>query len=316
MFTENSKMKVFSGRANRPLAEKICQHLGIALGKASINNFSDGEIKINIEENVRGVDVFVVQPTHPPAENLLELLLMLDAFKRASAERITAVIPYYGYGRQDRKDEPRVPISAKLIADLIVSAGASRVLTMDLHAEQIQGFFNIPVDHLYATPVLVEHFSKYDLTNLVVVAPDTGRANRARGFAKRLGDKIPMAIIDKRRPAPNQAEVVMVIGDVEDKDVLLFDDIIDTGNTLIVAAKALEKHGARKIMACATHPVLSNDAVLRLENSNIAEITITDTIQLPQEKMSKKLNILSVSKLLAETVLRIHKGESVSSLFI
>ncbi|MEO0091409.1 MAG: ribose-phosphate pyrophosphokinase [candidate division WOR-3 bacterium] len=309
-------MKVFSGRANRPLAEKICQHLGIALGKASISNFSDGEIKINIEENVRGVDVFVVQPTHPPAENLLELLLMLDAFKRASAERITAVIPYYGYGRQDRKDEPRVPISAKLIADLIVSAGASRVLTMDLHAEQIQGFFNIPVDHLYATPVLVEHFSKYELSNLVVVAPDTGRANRARGFAKRLGDKIPMAIIDKRRPAPNQAEVVMVIGDVADKDVLLFDDIIDTGNTLIVAAQALEKQGARKIMACATHPVLSNDAVLRLEKSKIAEITITDTIQLPQEKMSKKLNILSVSKLLAETVLRIHKGESVSSLFI
>ncbi len=316
MFIENQKMKVFSGRANRPLAEKICQHLGIALGKASISNFSDGEIKINIEENVRGVDVFVVQPTHPPAENLLELLLMLDAFKRASAERITAVIPYYGYGRQDRKDEPRVPISAKLIADLIVSAGASRVLTMDLHAEQIQGFFNIPVDHLYATPVLVEHFSKYELSNLVVVAPDTGRANRARGFAKRLGDKIPMAIIDKRRPAPNQAEVVMVIGDVADKDVLLFDDIIDTGNTLIVAAQALEKQGARKIMACATHPVLSNDAVLRLEKSKIAEITITDTIQLPQEKMSKKLNILSVSKLLAETVLRIHKGESVSSLFI
>ncbi|MCX7785771.1 MAG: ribose-phosphate pyrophosphokinase [candidate division WOR-3 bacterium] len=309
-------MKVFSGRANRPLAEKICQHLEIKLGQASISNFSDGEIKINIEENVRGVDVFVVQPTHPPAENLLELLLMLDAFKRASAERITAVIPYYGYGRQDRKDEPRVPISAKLIADLIVSAGASRVLTMDLHAEQIQGFFNIPVDHLYATPVLVENFSKYDLSNLVVVAPDTGRANRARGFAKRLGDKIPMAIIDKRRPAPNQAEVVMVIGEVENKDVLLFDDIIDTGNTLIVAAEALKKQGARKIMACATHPVFLNDAVSRLESSNIAEITITDTIQLPREKMSKKINILSVSKLLAETVLRIHKGESVSSLFI
>ncbi len=316
MCAERQNIKVFSGRANRPLAEKICQHLNINLGKASINNFSDGEIKINIEENVRGVDVFVVQPTHPPAEHLLELLLMLDAFKRASAERITAVIPYYGYARQDRKDEPRVPISAKLIADLLVSAGASRVLTMDLHAEQIQGFFDIPVDHLYATPVLVEHFSKYDLSNLVVVAPDTGRANRARGFAKRLGDKIPMAIIDKRRPSPNQAEVVMVIGDVENKDVLLFDDIIDTGNTLILAAQALVNQGARKIMACATHPVFSNDAVSRLENSNIVEITITDTIQLPKEKISPKIKILSVSKLLADTILRIHKGESVSSLFI
>lgn len=316
MCADRQNIKVFSGRANRPLAEKICQHLNINLGKVSIINFSDGEIKINIEENVRGVDVFIVQPTHPPAEHLLELLLMLDAFKRASAERITAVIPYYGYARQDRKDEPRVPISAKLIADLLVSAGASRVLTMDLHAEQIQGFFNIPVDHLYATPVLVEHFSKYDLSNLVVVAPDTGRANRARGFAKRLGDKIPMAIIDKRRPSPNQAEVVMVIGDVENKDVLLFDDIIDTGNTLILAAQALVNQGARKIMACATHPVFSNDAVSRLENSNIIEITITDTIQLPKEKISPKIKILSVSKLLADTILRIHKGESVSSLFI
>jgi ribose-phosphate pyrophosphokinase len=282
----------------------------------SIQDFADGEIKIKIQENVRGIDVFVVQPTHPPAENLLELLLMIDALKRASAERITAVIPYYGYARQDRKDEPRVPISAKLIADLIVTAGTSRVLTVDLHAEQIQGFFNIPVDHLYATPVLVDYFSKSDLSNLSVVAPDTGRANRARGFAKRLGDNIPIAVIDKRRPSPNEAEVVTVIGDVADKDVLIFDDIIDTGNTLIAAAKALKSQGAKKIIACATHPVFSKNTVSKLEASTITEVTVTDTILLAREKQSKKVTILSVAALLAEAISRIHQGESVSSLFI
>jgi ribose-phosphate pyrophosphokinase len=311
-----NEIKVFSGRANIELAQKICKKLKIDLGKISIRDFSDGEIKIKIEENVRGIDVFVVQPTHPPAENLLELLLMLDALKRSSAERITAVIPYYGYARQDRKDEPRVPISAKLIADLIVTAGASRVLTMDLHAEQIQGFFDIPVDHLYATPVLVDYFSKTDPSNLVVVAPDTGRANRARGFAKRLGENIPIAIIDKRRPGPNEAEVVSVIGDVKDKNVLIFDDIIDTGNTLIVAANALKARGAQKIIACATHGVCSKNCAQKLEASTITEITVTDTIRLLPDKQSKKITVLSVSELLAETISRIHKGESVSSLFI
>lgn len=310
------KIKIFSGRANITLAKKICDKLGIELGKASIQDFADGEIKIKIEENVRGIDVFVVQPTLPPAENLLELLLMIDALKRASAERITAVIPYYGYARQDRKDEPRVPISAKLIADLIVTAGALRVLAVDLHAEQIQGFFNIPVDHLYATPVLVDYFSKSDLSNLSVVAPDTGRANRARGFAKRLGDNIPIAVIDKRRPGPNEAEVVTVIGDVNSKDVLIFDDIIDTGTTLIAAAKALKSQGAKKIIACATHPVFSKNAVSKLEASTITEVTVTDTILLVPEKQSKKITVLSVAGLLAEAISRIHKGESVSSLFI
>lgn len=311
-----NKIKVFSGRANIPLAQKICQKLEIPLGKASIQDFADGEIKIKIEENVRGIDVFVVQPTHPPGENILELLLMIDAMKRASAERISAVIPYYGYARQDRKDEPRVPISAKLFADLIVTAGASRVLAVDLHAEQIQGFFNIPVDHLYATPVLIDYFSKSELSNLVVVAPDTGRANRARGFAKRLSDNIPIAIIDKRRPSPNEAEVITVVGDVEGKDVLIFDDIIDTGNTLIVAANSLKKQGAQKIMACATHAVFSKNSVAKLEVSNITQIIVTDTIQLTPEKQNKKITVLSVSELLAEAILRIHQGESVSSLFV
>jgi len=295
-------IKVFSGRANIPLAQKICDSLKINLGKVSIQDFADGEIKIKIEENVRGIDVFVVQPTHPPANNILELLLMIDALKRASAERITAVIPYYGYARQDRKDEPRVPISAKLIADLIVTAGASRVLAVDLHAEQIQGYFNIPVDHLYATPVLIDYFQKRDLDNIVVVAPDTGRANRARGFAKRLSDNIPIAVIDKRRPSPNVAEVATIIGDVEGKDVLIFDDIIDTGNTLIVAANALKQRGAKNIIACATHGVFSKNASSKLEQSNISEITVTDTIQLAPAKKNSKITVLSVAELLAEAM--------------
>ncbi len=310
------KIKLFSGRANLTLTKKICKSLGLKLGKVSINNFADGEIKVKIKENVRGIDVFVVQPTNPPSENIFELLLIIDALKRSSAERITAVIPYYGYARQDRKDEPRVPISAKLIADLLSTAGASRVLTMDLHAEQIQGFFDIPVDHLYATPVLIDYCKQNKMSNLVVVAPDTGRANRARGFAKRLGDHIPIAVIDKRRPMSNQVEVVNVIGDVKGKNVLIFDDIIDTGNTLVVAAKSLKQLGAKQIMACATHAVLSRDAVQKLENSYISKVIVTDTIQLAPEKQSKKITVLSVSKLLAEAISRIHKGESVSSLFV
>lgn len=310
------KLKVFSGRANLMLAEKICEHLNMPLGEMKIRDFADGEIKVNIEENVRGVDVFVVQPTHPRAENLLELLLIIDAMKRSSAERITAVIPYYGYARQDRKDQPRVPISAKLIANLIVTSGVCRVLTIDLHAEQIQGFFDIPVDHLYATPVLIEYFSKANLDNLIVVAPDTGRANRARGFAKRLGDNIPIAVIDKRRPEYNKAEVISVIGDVYNKDILIFDDIIDTGNTLIAAANALKERGAQRIIACATHAVCSGTCMGKIDASVISEVIITDTIQLSKEKQSKKITVLSVSELLGQAISRIHKGESVSSLFV
>ncbi|MCS7258551.1 MAG: ribose-phosphate pyrophosphokinase [candidate division WOR-3 bacterium] len=308
--------KIFSGRANYPLAQRIVDYLGVSLGKLILQDFADKEIRVKIEENVRGVDAFVIQPTHPPAENLLELLLIIDALRRASAERITAVIPYYGYARQDRKDEPRVPISAKLIANLLVTSGASRILTMDLHAEQIQGFFDIPVDHLYAAPVLIEYFRKYDLSNLVIVAPDTGRANRARGFAKRLGDNIPIAVIDKRRPEQNRAEVISVVGDVENKNALILDDIIDTGNTLLAAVDALKQRGARNIIACATHAVFSKNCFEKLDASEISEIVITDTIKLPEEKKSKKITVLSVAALLGEAIRRIHLGESVSSLFI
>uniref|UniRef100_A0A7C6A8P9 Ribose-phosphate pyrophosphokinase n=1 Tax=candidate division WOR-3 bacterium TaxID=2052148 RepID=A0A7C6A8P9_UNCW3 len=311
------ELKVFSGRANLPLAQKIVAHLGIKLGNARIRNFADGEIRIKIEENVRGVDVFVIQPTHPPAENILELLLMLDALKRASADRITAVIPYYGYARQDRKDEPRVPISAKLVADLIVTAGANRVLTMDLHAEQIQGYFNVPVDHLYSTPILLDYF-KQDKASLgqLVVTSDVGRANRARGFAKRLGDDIPIAVVDKRRPEPNQAEVVNIIGEVEGKVALIFDDIIDTGGTVLKAAEALLRLKARKVMVCATHPVFSSDCVAKIAASEIDKVVVTDTIDLPASKRNNKIEVLSVSPLLAEAIARIHKGQSVSSLFV
>lgn len=309
------ELKVFSGRANLPLAEKIANHLGIKLGNVRIRNFADGEIRIKIEENVRGVDVFVIQPTHPPAENILELLLMIDALKRASADRITAVIPYYGYARQDRKDEPRVPISAKLVADLIVTAGANRILTMELHAEQIQGYFNVPVDHLYSTPVLIEYFAQKSYKNLVVTS-DVGRANRARGFAKRLGDDIPIAVVDKRRPAPNEAEVVNVIGEVEGKTALIFDDIIDTGGTVLKSTEALLTRKVTNVLVCATHPVFSNDCVNKLANAKIDKIIVTDTIDVPRAKRHNKIEVLSVAPLLAEAIGRIHKGQSVSSLFI
>jgi len=309
------ELKVFSGRANLPLAEKIVKHLGIKLGDASIKNFADGEIRIKIKENVRGIDVFVIQPTHPPAENILELLLMIDAMKRASADRITAIIPYYGYARQDRKDEPRVPISAKLIADLIVTAGANRVLAMDLHAEQIQGYFNVPVDHLYSTPVLIDYCKQKDFKNLVV-ASDVGRANRARGFAKRLGDGVPIVVLDKRRPEPNQAEVINVIGDVEGKVAMIFDDIIDTGGTILKSAEALLARKATKVLVCATHPVFSRDCAEKIVASKIDGVVVTDTIDLPKSKRNNKIEILSVAPLLAEAIARIHKGQSVSSLFI
>ncbi|MEO0070848.1 MAG: ribose-phosphate pyrophosphokinase [candidate division WOR-3 bacterium] len=309
------KLKIFSGRANRPLAEKIGAHLGIPLGDAEITNFADGEIRVSINESVRGKDVFVIQPTPPPAENILELLFMIDALKRASAQRVTAVIPYYGYARQDRKDKPRVPLSAKLIANLLTRAGVDRILTMELHAEQIQAFFDIPVDHLYATPVLVEYYQN-DTTNLVIVAPDTGRANRARGFAQRLGNQIPLAIIDKRRSEPNQVEALRVVGDVTGLTALIFDDMIDTGGTILKATEALLAAGAKTVRVTATHGLFSHGAVSSLANSPLTEVVITDTIFQPLEKQHPKIKILSVAPLLAEAILNIHLEKSVSSLFI
>lgn len=308
-------LKLFSCRANRPLAEKISRYLEIPLGTAEITNFADGEIRISINENVRGRDVFIIQPTPPPADNILELLLMIDALKRSSARRITAVIPYYGYARQDRKDQPRVPLSAKLIANLLIRAGIDRLLTMDLHADQIQGYFDIPVDHLFSTPVLVKHFASRT-ENLVVVAPDTGRANRARGFAQRLGNKIPIAIIDKRRTAPNQSEALRVVGDVAGMNTLIFDDMIDTGGTLLLATTALLEAGAKSVSATATHGIFSRNAVQLIGESLLSEVTITDTINQPPERHQPKIQVLSVSALLAEAILRIHREESVSSLFI
>jgi len=310
------ELKVFSGRANRPLARDICRHLKLRPGRARISNFADGEIRVVLDENVRGQDVFVVQPTPPHADNLLELLLMIDALKRASADRVTAVIPYYGYARQDRKDKPRVPLSAKLIANMLTRAGVDRILAMDLHAEQIQAFFDIPVDHLYSTPVLIEYFQRQGTDNLVVVAPDTGRANRARGFAQRLGARVPIAIIDKRRPKPNQAEVAHVVGSVHGRHALIFDDMIDTGGTLLVAVSALLRREALSVSAVATHGVFSHDAVERLSRSPLREIVVTDTIRQPQRKQHRKVRVLSVAPLLAEAIRRIHDGESVSSLFV
>ncbi len=315
MYTRD-EIKVFYGNSNPWLAKKICHYLNIEEGKAFFSRFKDGEIKIKIEENVRGVDVFFVQPTQPPSDNLLELLLFLDAARRSSASRITAVIPYYGYARQDRKDEPRVPISSKLIADMIEVAGASRVLTLDLHAEQIQGFFKIPVDHLYATPVFVSYLQNTeDLSNTVVVSPDPGRANRARAFAKRLGG-LPIAIIDKRRDRPNEAVAVNVVGDVKGKNCIIFDDIIDTGGTIIEATRALMDNNAAKVIAVATHGVLSADAVERLHSSMVESILITDSLPVNKKKLTEKFKILSVAELLGEAIRRIHNAESVSALFI
>ncbi|MBN2537905.1 ribose-phosphate pyrophosphokinase [candidate division WOR-3 bacterium] len=310
------QLKVFTGRASPKLAAKICAHLDVTPGAAEVRNFADGEIRINVNENVRGHDVFVVQSTLPPADNLFELLLFIDALRRASAARVTAVVPYFGYARQDRKDQPRVPLSAKLVANLLTRAGADRILTMELHAEQIQGFFDIPVDHLYSTPVFIEHLAARDLSDTVIVAPDTGRANRARGFAFRLADHIPIAIIDKRRTGPNQAEVANVVGEVSGRHALIYDDMIDTGGTLVAAARALLKQGAKSVSALATHAVLSGPALDRLAGSEMTGITVTDTIELPPERQHEKIKVLSVSPLLAEAILRIHRDESVSSLFL
>jgi len=309
-------MKIFSGTANRSLAEAICKSLGIPLGVSSVSRFSDGEVYFQIMENVRGEDIFVIQPTCSPVDTtLVELLIMIDAFKRASARRITAVLPYFGYARQDRKDKPRVPISAKLVADVITTAGASRILTMDLHVPQIQGFFNIPVDHLFAAPVLVDYFQKMDLPDLLVVSPDAGGTERARAYAKRL--KTTMAIIDKRRVAANVAEVMNVVGDVEGRTALIVDDLIDTAGTLVKSADALLEKGALAVYACCSHPVLSGPAVQRIEKSAITQVVVTDSIPLSREAAtSKRIRSLSVADLLGKAIKSIHEETSVSSLFI
>ena len=308
------KLEIFTGNANPRLAQDICKELGKKLGGMMVDRFSEGEIRIKIDDNVRGKDVFLIQPTCPPVnESIMELLVMLDAFKRASAGRITAVIPYYGYARQDRKDQPRVPISAKLVANLVTVAGADRILTMDLHAGQIQGFFDIPMDHLYAVNVFVDYLQKMKLKDLVVVSPDVGGIKTARAYAKRLG--AALAIVDKRRVSPEKAEVMNILGEVEGRDVVLVDDLIATGGSLLEAAQALKKAGVKKIYAAVVHGVLSDDAVKKIEKSIMEELIITDTIPLSEEKKSSKITVLSVAPLLAEAIKRIHKEESISCLF-
>lgn len=305
--------KVISGTANRALAEEIGRHMGIDLCKTTCTRFSDGEIFVRIDENIRGNDVFIVQPTNPPGDNIMELLLMTDAARRASAARITVVMPYYGYSRQDRKDQPRVAIGAKLMANMIQGAGADRVLGVDFHQHQLQGFFDIPVDHLYAAPVFTAHYRKKQLKDLVVVAPDVGSAKMARGFAKRLD--ATLAIVDKRRPKANVAEVVNVVGEVAGRDCLLADDMIDTAGTMYEAARALKKLGARDIYVCATHALLSGPAVERLRDAPITEVAVTDTVAIPPERLFPTLRVLSVGELLSKAIRHIHSEQSVSSLF-
>jgi len=298
------------------LAQKICSNLGVTVGKANVTTFSDGETRVEIDENVRGMDVFIIQSTCTPVNvTLMELLIMIDAMKRASADRITAVIPYYGYARQDRKVAPRAPITSKLVADLITAAGANRVLAMDLHAGQIQGFFNIPVDNLFATPILLDYIKKYKRDNLVIVSPDTGGVERARAFAKRLGANL--AIIDKRREGPNEAQVMNIIGNVKGMEVIILDDMIDTAGTVVSGAIALKEAGALDVSVCCTHPVLSGPAIERLETSDLKEVIVTDTIPLQANARScDRIKVLSVAGLLSEAVRRIYYNDSVSSLFI
>ena len=305
--------KLLSGTGNRPLAEEIAKQLGISLCKLTCARFADGEIFVRIDENVRGNDVFIVQSTNPPSENIMEMLLLIDAAKRASAARVTVVMPYYGYARQDRKDQPRVAIGAKLLANMITGAGADRVLGIDFHQHQLQGFFDIPVDHLYAMPVLTAHFKKKQLKDTVIVAPDVGSAKMARGFAKRLDASL--AIIDKRRPRANVSEVVNVVGEVEGRDCILADDMIDTAGTISEAAHALKRLGANNVYACATHALLSGPAIQRLKDSPIVELTVTDTILLPPERQFDRLTILSVGELLSKAIRYTHAEQSVSSLF-
>jgi ribose-phosphate pyrophosphokinase len=306
-------MMLLSGSPSRALAESIAENVGIPLSSVTLRRFADGEIFVRIDENARGRDVYIIQSTMPPAENIMELLLLIDAATRASAARVTAVIPYFGYARQDRKDQPRVAIGAKLVSNMIVSAGANRVLSVDFHQHQIQGFFDIPVDHLYAAPVFTHYFREKQLHNLVVVSPDVGSAKMARGFAKRLG--ATMGIIDKRRPTANVSEVMHVIGDVDGKDCLLADDMIDTAGTMAEAAMALKARGARDVYGCASHALLSGPAVERLSNAPFREIVVTDTIPVPEEKRFPALTVLPVTELIGRAIRYTNSNESVSSLF-
>ncbi|MDM8536826.1 ribose-phosphate pyrophosphokinase [Desulfobacterales bacterium HSG17] len=308
---------IFSGNANPVLAGKICDYLDMPIGGAKVKRFSDGEIQIEIDENIRSRDVFVIQPTCSPVnDNLVELLLMIDACRRSSTSRITAVIPYYGYARQDKKVAPRVPISARLIADMLTLAGADRVITMDLHAGQIQGFFNVPVDNLFATPVILEYIKKqFHGEDIIIVSPDAGGVERARAFAKRLN--AGLAIIDKRRDTPNEAKAMAVIGDVTGKTAIILDDMADTAGTLTEAAAAIMKNGAKEIHACCTHPVLSGPAVHRITDSVLSSLVVTDTIPLEvNARACNKIKVLSISKLFGEAIIRSHKGDSVTSLFV
>lgn len=312
----NGPLKIFAGNSNSELAKEIAKYIGLSLGNILVDQFSDGETSVKIEENVRGMDIFVIQSTcRPVNQNLMELLVMLDAFKRASADRITAVIPYFGYARQDRKDQPRVPITAKLVANLITRAGADRVLTIDLHSGQIQGFFDIPVDHLFAAPIFIDYFQRLKFEDAVVVSPDTGSAKRARAFATRLN--FGLALIDKRRPKSNVTEVMNVIGEIDDKIVLILDDMVDTADSLVKAAQAVEERGAKEIYAGCSHAVLSGLATERIKKSNIKRLVVTNTIPLREEaKALDKIEVLSVANLLGEAIRRIHEGSSVSSLFV
>ena len=310
-----NKLRIFSGNANVQLAKKICEFLDIELGRANVGKFSDGEIQVEIQESVRGMDIFVVQPTCPPvSRNIMELLIMLDALKRASADRISVVIPYYGYARQDRKVIPRTPISARLVANLITISGASRILAMDLHAGQIQGFFDIPVDHLYALPVQLKYIKKVE-GEVVIVSPDAGGVERARELGKRLNASL--AIIDKRREKANVSKVMHIIGNVKKKVAIIIDDMIDTGGTIVKAAEAVMQNGATSVYACCTHPVLSGNAVEKISKSSIKELIVTNTIPLSEEaEKVGKIKVLDVSPILGEAIKRIHRDESVSSLFI
>jgi ribose-phosphate pyrophosphokinase len=314
---KNSNLRLFSLKANEPLAQEIADHIGIPLGKCQVNRFSDEEVQINIEESVRGCDVFVVQSTSQPVnEHLMELLIMIDALKRASAATINIVMPYYGYARQDRKSRSREPITAKLVANLIETAGADRVISLDLHAPQLQGFFDIPIDHLMGVPILSDYFMEnkdLDFDEVVVVSPDHGGVTRARKMADRL--KTPIAIIDKRRPKPNVAEVMNIVGEIEGRTAIIIDDIIDTGGTMKLAAQALLDKGAKEVYACCTHPVLSGPAISRIEESVIKELVVTNSIQLPEDKKSEKITELSVGELMAQAIVRVYEEESVSILF-
>jgi ribose-phosphate pyrophosphokinase len=313
-FIGSERLKIFSGNANRALAEEICRHLKVPLGGAEVGRFSDGELRVKILENVRGDDAYIIQPTCPPVnDHLMELLIMVDALARASARRITVVLPYYGYARQDRKAEPRVPITAKLVANLIVAAGADRVLSMDLHAGQIQGFFDIPVDHLYAMPVFLDYIRAKKLKDVVVVSPDAGGVERARAFAKRLD--ADLAIIDKRRPRANIADVMNVIGEVRGKTAILLDDIVDTAGTLTKDADALKSFGAKRVFACCSHGVLSGPAMERINASPIEELLISNSIPLGG-KATRKVKVISIAPILAEAIHRIHEDQSISQLFV